>query len=405
MPGYVWWLTQSKALWIYLKLAVWPWPLVIHYEMPFLDTFGAAWPWLLAAALLVIVTLVLLWRRAAAGFVGAWVLLILSPTLLVPIITELAAERRMYLPLAALVTLAIAGAYVLLQMAAQWIAPGARRGAMGVWPQATIAVTASLLVVVLGLVSIRRLAAYEDDMTMWQDALVYQPQNATVHTCLALALRNEGRPQEAIEHYEQALRLNSHSAEAHIGLGLTLASLGQWPEAIEHYQQARRRCPIRRWPMARWPRPWAPSAGRKEALPHFQEELRLDPYSAESHRNVGLALTAVDRRQEAIKCFEQALVLKPDYLEAHNSLGLALSKTDRPEEAIAHFEQALQIRQDVRVYLNLAMAFAQMGQSGDAQDAAEKALQLAHSQGRSDETRQIEAWLTAYREKLSRPQP
>ncbi len=34
------------------------------------------------------------------GFVGAWVLLILSPTLVVPIVTEVAAERRMYLPLA-----------------------------------------------------------------------------------------------------------------------------------------------------------------------------------------------------------------------------------------------------------------------------------------------------------------
>ena len=34
---------------------------------------------------------------------GRWVLLILSPTLVVPIVTEVAAERRMYLPLAAIV--------------------------------------------------------------------------------------------------------------------------------------------------------------------------------------------------------------------------------------------------------------------------------------------------------------
>jgi hypothetical protein len=41
--------------------------------------------------LLAIATLVLLWRRSAIGFVGACVWLILSPTLVVPIVTEAAA--------------------------------------------------------------------------------------------------------------------------------------------------------------------------------------------------------------------------------------------------------------------------------------------------------------------------
>src|ERR1700733_10717650 len=31
-----WWMTQAKVLWVYLKLTVWPWPLAIHYSLPFL---------------------------------------------------------------------------------------------------------------------------------------------------------------------------------------------------------------------------------------------------------------------------------------------------------------------------------------------------------------------------------
>ena len=46
IPAYAWWFTQSKVLLLYLKLVVWPWPLAIHYEMPYLTTVGAAWPWL-----------------------------------------------------------------------------------------------------------------------------------------------------------------------------------------------------------------------------------------------------------------------------------------------------------------------------------------------------------------------
>ncbi len=57
VPAYVWWCTQAKVLLMYLKLAVWPWPLAIHYEMPYLTTWGTAWPWLVPAVLLAIGTL------------------------------------------------------------------------------------------------------------------------------------------------------------------------------------------------------------------------------------------------------------------------------------------------------------------------------------------------------------
>ena len=86
VPLYVWWFTQAKVLFLYLKLAFWPWPLSIHYGTPFVRTFTAASPWLAAVAILVIATLLLLWRRSAVGFVVAAMGLILAPTSLVPIL-------------------------------------------------------------------------------------------------------------------------------------------------------------------------------------------------------------------------------------------------------------------------------------------------------------------------------
>src|SRR5262249_20614235 len=35
---HVWWATQCKVLLMYLKLCIWPWPLVIHYGTPYLET-------------------------------------------------------------------------------------------------------------------------------------------------------------------------------------------------------------------------------------------------------------------------------------------------------------------------------------------------------------------------------
>ena len=76
-----WWFTQAKILFLYLKLAVWPWPLVIHYEFPYLKTVAEAWPWLLMTGLLAIGALVLLWRRSAVGFVAEVVFHVLPLTL------------------------------------------------------------------------------------------------------------------------------------------------------------------------------------------------------------------------------------------------------------------------------------------------------------------------------------
>ena len=98
VPAYVWWFTEAKVLLLYLRLAVWPWPLVIHYEYDYLDSLAAAWPWVVPAAIFALVAAILFWRRTAIGFALVSMLAILSPTLVVPVVTEVAAERRMYLP-------------------------------------------------------------------------------------------------------------------------------------------------------------------------------------------------------------------------------------------------------------------------------------------------------------------
>ena len=99
VPAQHWWLTQTKVFLLYLKLTLWPWPLLIHYELPYLTTFAESWMFVLPVFVLGIITLVLLWRNHPAGYLGTAIFAILSPTSLIPIRLEMAAERRMYLPL------------------------------------------------------------------------------------------------------------------------------------------------------------------------------------------------------------------------------------------------------------------------------------------------------------------
>ena len=71
---------------------------------PIATRIGQIIPAASVIAALLAATLWALRRAPALGFLGAWFFLILAPTSsFVPIVTEVAAERRMYLPLAAVV--------------------------------------------------------------------------------------------------------------------------------------------------------------------------------------------------------------------------------------------------------------------------------------------------------------
>ena len=198
-----WWLTQAKALWLYLKLAVWPAPLVIHYGLPFL-TPEQAWPWALGAAALGAGTAILLWRRRAAGLVGAWVLVILSPTLVVPIVTEVAAERRMYLPLAGIVALVVVGGYWLGSRAREKrLAVGKARGASR-WLVAAEVAAAGAVAIAFVALGARRAAEYRDEATLWRGAADRYPNDVVSQNNLAFVLLRSGKNDEAAERVERA---------------------------------------------------------------------------------------------------------------------------------------------------------------------------------------------------------
>jgi hypothetical protein len=83
-----------------------------------------------------------------------------------------------------------------------------------------------------------------------------------------------------------------------------------------------------------------------EAIPHFEEALRLVPRDAGIHNSVGILYASAEGGQKkAIEHFEAAVRLDPDYMEAHYNLGLALSQIPgREKEALAQYEAAQRIQ-------------------------------------------------------------
>ena len=107
-------VTQLHAIVRYLRLAVWPDTLVFDYGSPLVGSVREVAPDALIIVLLLAGTAVSLWRWRALGFLGAWFFAILAPTSsVIPVAGQTVAERRMYLPLAAVIAVLVIGTYLL----------------------------------------------------------------------------------------------------------------------------------------------------------------------------------------------------------------------------------------------------------------------------------------------------
>ncbi len=363
-PAYVWWFTQSKVLFMYLKLVIWPWPLLIHYHMPYLTNFAEAWMYVIPLMLLGIIVLVLLWRNTPLGFLGTWFFALLSPTFVIPIITEIAAERRMYLALAVPVVILVVGGYRLADAVLRRRIASPQTASRFSAPLATIVAPAILLALIFCLVSSKRLLAYENEMNLWLEVMRYQPDDYMAHQSIGSYLEKMGNNSAAIEQYREAIRADPDASLAHYRLALLLSKQGAHAEAADQ----------------------------------FAEAARILPKNAVLRNNLAFALYIAGRNEEAIEAFHATLELDPNYWTAHKNLGAALQKAGKYQESIASFQTALRLNPTaIDIYNDLANSYVRMNQRPKAVAMLEQGLELARASGDVETAKKFAAGLDANR--------
>jgi tetratricopeptide (TPR) repeat protein len=293
-------LTESGVILHYLCLALWPDRLAADYAgWPIATSAVSVLPSLIAVGALFALTVWGLVRQKKIAFLGVFFFLVLAPTSSFrPMPAEVAAERRMYLPLAAVVLLFVLAGHTLLRRVDAPRAAG--RGLVAV------------LAVVLALVTVRRNEDYRTTLSFWSDIVAKRPDNPRARMWLGNYLYEHGKRAEAYEHLATAVRLQPKDAQAQYGLGVVLASQGRTDEAIERYRTS----------------------------------LLMDPQNAAAHNNLGIVLAARRQTEEAIEHYLAAIRIDPAHAGAHYNLALILADRVRMDEAIGHLEAALRLKPD-----------------------------------------------------------
>lgn len=315
-------LTQCQAIVHYLRLVLWPSPLVFDYGNDLVRSLAPVLPQALLLLTLATASILASWRRSAWGLLGFWFFAILAPTSSVlPVATQTISEHRMYLPLVAVI---IALALVVYR----WL------GHRALWVGAAVALAWAML-------TIQRNFDYQTQATLWRDTVTKRPENWRAKNNLALALAAEDRPAEALAQYEAALRLVPDSIEIRNNRVNTLLALKRAPEALYEIESVLALAPTVAELHDTHGMALAAIGRISEAITSYREARRLKPTLPDPCTHLGEILFSQGKLPEALAAHDEALVLKPDFAEAHFNRGIVLRALGRTEEAKTSFLLAL----------------------------------------------------------------
>jgi Flp pilus assembly protein TadD len=280
------------------------------------------------------VTIVALVRRPPIGFLAAWFFLTLAPTSsIMPISTEVGAERRMYLPLMAIVALVIAVVVQTFQVRDRGMAD--LKGPPRSW------ISYAVIAALLGWATIQRNAEYRSGLTLWQTVLDRWPPHARAHRNLAAELKLANRPDEEIVHLRAAVK---DLPDIRNLLGLELLALGRNTEAADELRLYVRDNPRDADAWSNLGNALSALGRNDEALQAFQRAVADDPGNGLSQRNLALQYLQQSDFPKAVAHAREAVRLTPSDFAAHNLLGLSLIGDQKVDEAIAEFRASLALQ-------------------------------------------------------------
>jgi hypothetical protein len=288
--------TQAIVIWRYVALVVLPTGQSIMHSVHQVISLADPKALLAVAALSGSIVGAVMMRRTRPLFAFGvfWFLAIIAPSSSVVGLREGMAEHRAYL--------ASAGLLMALISVVAGFSRLLRR------PGTAYAATLTLLLGVLGALTIARNEVWGEPVRLWQEATIYAAGMWEPHYALGDVLRESGDCGSAIREYQTVVSMQARHRDAHTNLGICLAQTGRLEEAETALRRA----------------------------------LEIDPAFPRGYTNLGaLALTMGDHHA-AREAYRRAIELEPQNVLARMQLA-------RLYEAIfADFHSAARMCGEVR---------------------------------------------------------
>lgn len=311
---------------LYLRLFILPLGLGVEYDdgiiRPFMsfDSFAA----LAVTALFIALIVRLRKKEPRACFALSFILISLLPMFDIVPISNMIAERYLYLPCFGA---AMCGALLLNALAHA----GGKR----------VAVLTSVLVFILyGSAAIERNAVWRNGLALWSDGVRKAPKSARAHLNLGVALGDKGDVSGAIAQYEESMCLRPTSPDAYNNLGLIYFSKGRIDRAIEYYRKSIEVDPMQVKGYMNLALALIQKGEKVEGTRIVERLVAIKPLNALLKCNLGNIYMEDGQYEKAAEQFDAALRIKPYHFEALQGLGKLYFQEGKWAESAAYFDRA-----------------------------------------------------------------
>lgn len=202
----------------------------------------------------------------------------------------------------------------------------------------------------------------------YRHAVALAPEAAVAHLCLASALAEQRRLEEAIGELREALRLSPDLDAAHYELAKLLIRSDDMEGAVAGFRRTTELLPEFASAWSNLGAALGEMEDSQGAVGALDRALELDPLSHALHSNLGVTFRNLGRYDEAAAEFGMALELAPDFLFGHYNLAYNCYLQGRYAEAIERFEKARDMDPKKTPRQRLLLALARLA-SGDLEGA------------------------------------
>jgi protein O-mannosyl-transferase len=293
--------TQCRVIWTYVRFFFLPFGqnvdpdvAVSHSLLDHGAIFGLA-------ALVALVAAAWIYRKRwpLAAFGIFMFVLLLAPTSSFIPISDVSAERRLYLPFLGLVLVCLESLRRLKVSQAAW--------------------AGAAIVAVCSVLTYQRSAVWASPVTLWQDAAAKSPRKYRARFQLASALYESGSCPGAAQNFEAASRLAPPEYDLLLDWGLALDCAGNWQDAVLKLQQSaalQRSAHVE----SQIGMVYAKHSQYQQALAALSRAEAIDPRFEMTYVYRGKIFEIAGNKAAAAAQYQRALALNPLNADARDSL-------------------------------------------------------------------------------------
>jgi len=207
---------------------------------------------------------------------------------------------------------------------------------------------------------------YDQAEASFRLALRDDPSSAEALYGLGSVYLKQERSGDARESFERAVKLQASYpgtlANAWNNLGLLATREGRTAQAIPYFQEALRLSPDHLVALDNLGNAYRQQKNWDEARKTLEHALTVSPEDPDANYSLGMVFAQLDDSERAYEYLRKALKFRSGYPEALNNLGVLYLRTRRRDEAVASFEECIRVAPAFdQSYMNLARVYTLEG--------------------------------------------